>query len=364
MFNDYYVYHCFIKETGEIFYVGVGEGDSSIVDRSTYLEIQNIQKRYNTETKIIYKNLTKKEAYDKQYEEITRIIIETKDVLVNRRIPYKLKNSNFYNKDKVLEYKKEEAPVIYSTEIDRRYYDLEHRLFDRIEEKNLSKVAIKDMTISKEELKIVYSGKFDKYYKEVIELLEKNSSRILKSRYPNSVTAWIYVGDKYIRDFNTEREVEIRKIGREVPVYHLIDVWKFLKNKFNYEENISNELEKIEVNPINARRTLDKIKHRKTARGVGSKCWYLGELERKLGHFYPAIEYFDEARENGYYFPELYESYVKVYKKLGDLDNEIDILNEAIQIFSKDKKQYSKSIMLFHSQRIKAIKKLKKNLKK
>lgn len=361
MWNIYSVYHYYIKETNEVFYVGIKEGEDTTIDYSTYLEIKNIQEKYSTDIRIIYKNLTKEEALRKEYDEISRIVTETDNVLVNRHISYKIRKSNFYSKDINLKYQKEIAPVIYATEIDKRYYGLNHKPFDKVEEKYLSKVAIKDVNINKEELKIVYNRNFDKYYKEVVELLEKNSSKILKSRYPNAITAWIYLGDQYIRNFNNEQERVIRKIGREVPVYHLIDVWKFLKNKF---KNDNNEIEVVEINPINARRPLNKIKHRKTPRGVGSKCWYLGEMDRKSGLLWSAIEYFDEARENGYYYPGLYKSYAMTFRKMGDLDNEIDILNEAIEIFSKAKTSYSSELVMFYSQREKAIKKLMKKREK
>ena len=51
---------------------------------------------------------------------------------------------------------------------------------------------------------------------------------------------------------------------------------------------------------------------------------------RKKGCFAEAISYFDKARENGYFAPVLYESYAKLYRKIGDFENEIDIIDEAI----------------------------------
>lgn len=63
----------------------------------------------------------------------------------------------------------------------------------------------------------------------------------------------------------------------------------------------------------------------------GYKYWYEGDILRKGGDLEAAIQLFDKARYNGYNAPVLYDSYAKAYRQIKDYDNEIDILDEAIE---------------------------------
>lgn len=357
--NNYYVYHCYIEETNEIFYVGVGKGDERNIEDSLYYDAKQVSERFSTGIRIIERNLTRESAADLKYKEIARIVEETDYVLTNRKFPIGAKRPNFYGRGMTApEFKKEVAPVLYACEVDEKYFGLTHRNFDQVQEEFLSVVTIVEKSIGPDELKIVYGGEFQKYYTETVEMLERNTSKILKTKYAKSLTAWIYISDDYITNFNFDREVMIEKLGRELPVYHLIDVWKYLKEKF--KENAIEE--NIKISPMNNRVAYSKIKRRRNY-NKGNELWRLGEKERKFGRFQLSLEYYDEARESGYFAPVLYESYVKVYRKIGDLANEIDILNEAVQVFSNDN-YYSQNITKFYSQRAKAIKKLKKNQEK
>lgn len=64
---------------------------------------------------------------------------------------------------------------------------------------------------------------------------------------------------------------------------------------------------------------------------AGFPIWERGEEARKEGRLDEAICLFDQARYNGYEAPALYESYAKAYRQLKDYDNEIVILEEAIE---------------------------------
>lgn len=64
---------------------------------------------------------------------------------------------------------------------------------------------------------------------------------------------------------------------------------------------------------------------------AGFPIWERGEEARKEGRINEAINLFDQARYNGYEAPALYESYGKAYRQLKDYDNEIVILEEAME---------------------------------
>ncbi|MGE7946303.1 tetratricopeptide repeat protein [Lysinibacillus sp. NPDC093688] len=80
-----------------------------------------------------------------------------------------------------------------------------------------------------------------------------------------------------------------------------------------------------------------------------------GDKERKSGNIIGAIELFDKARFNGYNAPALYSSYAKAYRKLKDYDNEIAILDEAIERLKSEVGNNETRIMEFNERRTKAI---------
>jgi len=65
----------------------------------------------------------------------------------------------------------------------------------------------------------------------------------------------------------------------------------------------------------------------------GHKLWTQGENERIDGNIEDALRLYDKARDVGYKYPYIYESYAKAYRKLKDYENEIRVLDEAIQTF-------------------------------
>lgn len=68
-----------------------------------------------------------------------------------------------------------------------------------------------------------------------------------------------------------------------------------------------------------------------------------------------AIELFDKARYNGYNAPALYSSYAMAYRKLKDYDNEIAILDEAIERSKAEKGNNETRIMEFNERRAKVL---------
>ena len=221
-----------------------------------------------------------------------------------------------------------------------------------------------DVIPSDEEIDIVYGGDYRKYYNETVALLEANGNKIMKSRYAKSITAWIYPCEDLVTNNDIAEQSAMDKIGRRIPSYHLIDVWKLLKTEYG-DVDIPEE-QPVEIHPINTRCPLSQIKNLHdwdAGFDAGFKYWEKGDAERKAGNIEKAIELFDKARYNGYFAPALYTSYAMAYRKLKDLDNEIAILDEAIERYQGEERDSSQNIIDCEKQKAKAIEKLKKQRK-
>jgi len=361
-YHDFYVYEWFIKDTGEIFYVGKGRGDRYKEHHERAYDAEKVRKMYDTDVRFVATDLSENEALDLESKEMTRILNETNDRLTNRIIPFFTKRDNGYGRSpSTPPFKFETAPILYACEIDEHYFGIKGRPFDKVEYKNLSSVKFIDKNISREELGIVYKGNYENYQNKVISLLEANGNKILKSKYAKSVSAWIYSGDDYVTNNDLDEKQAEDRIGRKIPSYHLIDVWKLLKAEYS---NAESEMAKpIEIHPVNNRIPLSQIWNKSNwEKGFddGFKYWEQGEAERKTGNIEEAIRLFDKARNNGYFAPALYNSYTMAYRKLKDLDNEIDILTEGIERYRATEEDSVQIIVKLKEQRKKAVAKLQK----
>lgn len=99
----------------------------------------------------------------------------------------------------------------------------------------------------------------------------------------------------------------------------------------------------VTINTQITRIPLSKIKNKNDPnRGFdqGFPYYEKAEIKRKHGteaEVQEAISLLDKARENGYSYPALYESYAKAYRKLKDYQNEILICEEGIKRLSEEK---------------------------
>ena len=88
---------------------------------------------------------------------------------------------------------------------------------------------------------------------------------------------------------------------------------------------------------------------------AGYPLWERGEKERKAGNIEKAISLYNEARNKGYFAPALYKSYAMAYRKIKDLDSEIEMLEEGISRFESAKSgNYETGIRDLKSQLAKA----------
>jgi DNA polymerase-3 subunit epsilon len=92
----------------------------------------------------------------------------------------------------------------------------------------------------------------------------------------------------------------------------------------------------VEIHPVNNRVPFSQILQVDSSAGFdnGYPLWEKSEALRKDGHIEAALNFLDQARYQGYDAPVLYSTYAKIYRKLKDYDNEIDILQEAIYRYS------------------------------
>src|SRR5699024_11562476 len=82
--KDFYVYDWFIKDKGEIFYVGMGRNDRYKDFHGRAYEAEKIREMFDTDIRFVGKNLTEEEAIALESKEMTRILNETNDRLTNR----------------------------------------------------------------------------------------------------------------------------------------------------------------------------------------------------------------------------------------------------------------------------------------
>ncbi|KEK25324.1 DNA polymerase III subunit epsilon [Bacillus gaemokensis] len=355
--TDFYVYEWFIKETGEIFYVGKGRGNRYKEYHARAYEAEKIREQYETDSRFVATGLTEDEAIELESKEMSRVLNETNDRLTNRVIPLFVNRDNGYSRSpNTPELKFETAPVLFANEIDEHYFGQKPRAFDEVEDKNLKAVVFITRNI-RDEIDVIYGGNLEKYQDETNALLTANGKKILKSKYAKSVSAWIYVGDDEVHNYEIDQQQALEKLGRNVPTYHLIDVWKFLKEQ--YGDVVVKKNESSSINPVHSRVPLSEIKNlHNWDRGFdeGMPYWEKGDKERKAGNLEKAIELFDKARYNGYNVPALYTSYAMAFRKLKDYDNEIAIIDECIERLRAEKINVNQNIIIgIRDRRAKAL---------
>lgn len=106
-----------------------------------------------------------------------------------------------------------------------------------------------------------------------------------------------------------------------------------------FQNECQQKRESVSINPINERVPLNEIHNlNDTKKGYdeGYTFFCNGESYRKANDYKSALKEYDMARYNGYCNPAIYHSYAMVFRKLKDYDNEISILDEAIQMYQND----------------------------
>lgn len=347
--NEYYVYAWKIKDTGEIFYIGKGKGDRAHSKHDRAYEAEKIRAQYETVIEILKDNLSEEEALEYEFTEIKRILNETTHRLTNRIIPFDTKRDNGYGPAlSTPPYKFETSPVLFASEIDEHYFKVQHKAFDEVELAMLQKVYFVEGSISQQEATIVYGGEFNKYLSDVQRWLKQINSTILKTRFAKSVTSWIYLSDDSVVNYEVNMKNAEERIGCKIPCYHLMDVWKYLKQlslpsheDLSYSFNsLRSSYNRIPIEKIKNLNDFDK------AFDQGFPLFQKGQKLRKQGEIEQAIALYDRARALGYDAPALYNEYSKAFRSLKQYADEILILEEAILRSSQEDKKASWQLRL------------------
>jgi tetratricopeptide (TPR) repeat protein len=363
--NDFYVYEWFIKETGEIFYVGKGRGKRYQAFHDRAYDAEKIRSMYETGTRFVGENLTEDEAIELEDAEMMRILNDTNDRLTNRITPLFADRDNGYGRSPdtpTLEFEK--APVLYASEIENHYYGIKWRAFDEPLLENLDGAFFIQKGISQDVLGIVYGGDIERYRSETVALLKASGKKILKSKFAKSIGSWIYIDDDYVTNVDIAQERAQNELNRRIPVYHILNVWKALKDAYGDTEIKTDS--PVELHPVNTRVPLVQILHVDSSIGFdnGYPLWEKADSLQKAGSLNESLDCLDQARYQGYDAPVLYSTYAKIYRKLKDYDNEIDILQEAIYRYSQSEFGGSSAKLIWVRERLdKSIELKRKQMK-
>lgn len=228
--KDFYVYEWFIAETGEVFYVGKGRGTRYKDFHNHAYEAERIRELFKTDVRFVGENLTEDEAIELETKEILRILNETQDRLTNRITPILAKRSNGYGpSSNTPKLERLKTPVFWVAEIDEHYFGVAPREFDKIDPQNLKKVYFFEKKVLPQEVSSLYGHSYEPYYREVCDWLIANGYSIIKTKFAKSVTSWVYIGDDDVHNYNNDQKNAMERLGRNIPVYHLIDLWHYIK---------------------------------------------------------------------------------------------------------------------------------------
>ena len=225
--KDYYVYAWRIKDTGEIFYVGMGRGRRAYNKHERAYEAEKIRKSFDTEVIFLKEGLTEEGALQVEVDEVSRLLNETTHMLTNRIVPLRCLGDYYGRARSAPPYQFEKTPVFYATEIDEHYHGMQHREFDEVKVDALQSAYFIDKTIGADILGVVYGGDYEKYLSLVTSRLQQSGRRIMKTKFVKSVTAWIYAGDDFVVNYDISQAHAQERIGRQIPVFHLLDVWRY-----------------------------------------------------------------------------------------------------------------------------------------
>ena len=131
----YYVYEWFIKETGQIFYVGKGKGNRYKNKNRNEL-FNKIMDKYECEVRFIKEGLTEYEALTLE-EELMEQRDKEGEVLSNI---VAIRSEPIYGYGKKYEYMT--APIVCSNQVDKTYFGLEDIQYDSINHERLLKTYI------------------------------------------------------------------------------------------------------------------------------------------------------------------------------------------------------------------------------
>ncbi|WP_203624401.1 GIY-YIG nuclease family protein [Lacticaseibacillus sp. 866-1] len=334
--NDFYVYEWYIVDTGEIFYVGKGRGNRYKAFHDSAYVAEDIKKQYKTANRFVKKGLTEQEAVELESEEMTRILNETNYRLTNRQIPFGTDRFNGYDRaPDTPPFKLDTAPMLWVDENSEHYFHDAAKPFDPVTADGLRGVTL-ETPVDQKELKAVYGDNFGQVIQETLELLDAFGTKVVSSRYAKSVTGWIFMESQQLINVQYRKDKAQNDLGRTIPAYHLVDVHHFL---LNWAKDNGIQLSDSTSVPVvdNTRVPLAGITRLSTS---DDEYWEQDKVIQeankasRTGDYDTALKLLDQARAAGMLYVRLYNSYFKIYHKLGEYKKELALADEALQVFS------------------------------
>lgn len=223
--RNYYVYEWFIKETGQVIYLGKGTGSRyKNTNRNDYFN--RLFEKFECDVRLVKEGLTEYEALVLEEE---LFIQREKDghVLTNIVVP---NGVGPYADLEPYEYMK--TPAIRHSRIDEAYYGIKGLNFDPVVGEKLKKVHIpnksyyglggmyietEDEFIDQLRVEVTVKPLLD----EVVSFIEENGGKVMKSP-AKSVQSLICYGEVTYDNYSAYKE-------KGYEVYHLIDVINYLR---------------------------------------------------------------------------------------------------------------------------------------
>lgn len=232
--KKYYVYEWYICETGESFYIGKGTGQRDVQSKNEIFD--EMLQKYNCKMRHLADNLTEDDAFRIESEEIKNKI-ENGNILINRQVPYDLKNGfSFHDPQNLyttrygdIDYKYLQKPPLLITEIDHHYFpDKKHEFYhyDKIDNEKIKMASFK---ADKMPQQVLNNGKIKSYtwFYDQVEYFEKKIDCKIKNIGGKTYKS-IAKSSKCIivlTDMMEYNFIKFHKLGKDV--YHLSDVLKY-----------------------------------------------------------------------------------------------------------------------------------------
>lgn len=221
---NYYVYEWYIKDSGEIFYIGKGKGKRVSNKRKNYF-FNQIVNNFDCAYRIVKEELTEYEALVHE-EKLMQKRYKEGYILANIQVV----NAPSVSDEPIIKYMT--TPKVYSSLVDKHYFDIQDMTFDEIDINKLKFAHFPNHAMHSE-TEGLYLKNYDDLnteqneneIKKIIEKakskIENSGGRVYKTK-AKSVKSLIYFNPISYYNYKI-----VKEDGYDV--YHLIDVLNFLE---------------------------------------------------------------------------------------------------------------------------------------
>lgn len=226
----YYVYEYYIKQTGEVFYVGKGR-DNRYKDLNRNDIFRRISESYEIDVKKIKTNLTEQQAFNLEEETIKNYLDDGK-FLANVQVPIGYRGG--YSDDNNYQYMV--TPNLVSSKLEL-YYFHNSDTWDEINEEDLLKTYFwSDCRMREEDSLVYFRNRLEHlpwYANELNKQIGIHLSKLIENKLKKSVRVFKSANSKSAKSIilpvvPTEYKLEkIRQSSKKL--FHLVDVLNYLE---------------------------------------------------------------------------------------------------------------------------------------